>query len=66
MLVGDDDGVIVIPRALAREVAEAAREKEIQDEWVAERVAQGHPVDGLFPPVGTWKEAYRTWRSEQG
>ncbi|MEU6855204.1 fumarylacetoacetate hydrolase family protein [Rothia kristinae] len=66
VLVGDDDGVIVIPRALAREVAEAAREKEIQDEWVAERVAQGHPVDGLFPPVGTWKEAYRTWRSEQG
>lgn len=65
VLVGDDDGVIVIPRALAREVAEAAREKEIQDEWVAERVAEGYPVDGLFPPVGTWKEEYRTWRSEQ-
>ena len=58
ILVGDDDGVIVIPRALAWEVAIAAAKKEIQDEWVAERVKEGHPVDGLFPPTGEWKKAY--------
>ncbi|WP_075724529.1 fumarylacetoacetate hydrolase family protein [Corynebacterium aquilae] len=58
IIVGDDDGVIVIPRALAWEVAIDAAKKEIQDEWVAERVAEGHKVDGLFPPVGQWKQAY--------
>ncbi|PRQ12228.1 hypothetical protein C1Y63_02650 [Corynebacterium sp. 13CS0277] len=58
IIVGDDDGVIVIPRALAWEVAIAAARKEIEDEWVAARVREGHPVDGLFPPTGAWKSAF--------
>ncbi|MEJ5997833.1 fumarylacetoacetate hydrolase family protein [Corynebacterium sp. H130] len=61
IIVGDDDGVIVIPRDLAEEVAEAALKKEYEDEWVAARVAEGHPVDGLFPPVGKWKEEFEAW-----
>ena len=58
IIVGDDDGVIVIPRDLAEEVADAALAKEREDEWVAERVAEGNPVDGLFPPAGQWRERY--------
>lgn len=61
IIVGDDDGVIVIPRDLAEEVADAALKKEYEDEWVAARVAEGHPVDGLFPPVGKWKEEFEAW-----
>ncbi|AKK04208.1 fumarylacetoacetate hydrolase family protein [Corynebacterium epidermidicanis] len=64
VIVGDDDGVIVIPRELAEEVADAALKKEYEDEWVAARVAEGHPVDGLFPPVGTWKEEFEAWLVE--
>ncbi|WP_237189444.1 fumarylacetoacetate hydrolase family protein [Rothia nasimurium] len=64
IIVGDDDGAIVIPPALAAEVAQAAFEKEHEDAWVAEQVAAGHPVDGLFPPTGEWKEKYATWRAE--
>lgn len=62
IIVGDDDGAIVIPPALAAEVAQAAFEKEHEDAWVAEQVAAGHPVDGLFPPTGEWKEKYAAWR----
>ncbi|MDT0180698.1 fumarylacetoacetate hydrolase family protein [Microbacterium sp. ARD31] len=63
VLVGDADGVIVIPPALAAEVVDAALEQEIEDGWIAERVAEGHAVDGLFPLAGEWKDRYRAWRA---
>ncbi|MFT4210786.1 MAG: fumarylacetoacetate hydrolase family protein [Microbacterium sp.] len=62
ILVGDADGVIVLPPALAEEVADAALAQEEEDAWVADRVAEGHPVDGLFPPNAEWRERYETER----
>jgi 2-keto-4-pentenoate hydratase/2-oxohepta-3-ene-1,7-dioic acid hydratase in catechol pathway/regulator of RNase E activity RraA len=62
IVVGDSDGVIVIPPALAEEVADAALAQEEEDAWVAEQVAAGHPVDGLFPMNEEWKARYRAWR----
>ncbi len=59
--VGDADGVIVIPPALAEEVVDAALAQEEEDAWIADRVAEGHPVDGLFPMNAEWKERYRAW-----
>ncbi len=64
VIVGDDDGVIVIPRDIAQEVVDAALAKEHEDAWVAERVAEGNPVDGLFPPTGEWKEKFQQWLAE--
>lgn len=58
IIVGDDDGVVVIPRDLAEEVADAALAKEHQDEWVAEQVRAGAKLDGMFPPTGENKRAY--------
>ncbi|MEV4128649.1 fumarylacetoacetate hydrolase family protein [Nocardia sp. NPDC049707] len=58
VIVGDDDGVIVIPAALAEEVADAALAQETEDAWVAEQVAAGHPIDGLFPMDATWRARY--------
>lgn len=64
VIVGDDDGVIVIPRELAEEVADAALAKEREDGWVAERVAEGNPIEGLFPPTGEWKEKFQRWAQD--
>ena len=50
VLVGDDDGVIVIPPALVAEIAAEAATQEAEDAWVFDRVAEGEAVDGLFPP----------------
>lgn len=58
IIVGDSDGVIVIPPALAAEVAAAAVAQEIEDAWIAEQVAAGHPVDGLFPMNAEWRARY--------
>ncbi|MFC7789795.1 fumarylacetoacetate hydrolase family protein [Microbacterium sp. MAHUQ-60] len=58
VVVGDGDGVIVIPAALAEEVADAALAQEDEDTWIAEQVAAGHPVDGLFPMNAEWRAKY--------
>ena len=41
VIVGDGDGVIVIPPALAEEVADATLAQEDEDVWIAEQVAAG-------------------------
>jgi 5-oxopent-3-ene-1,2,5-tricarboxylate decarboxylase/2-hydroxyhepta-2,4-diene-1,7-dioate isomerase len=58
IVVGDDDGVVVIPPAIAGEVADAALAQEVEDAWIAEQVAAGHPVDGLFPMNAAWRAKY--------
>jgi regulator of RNase E activity RraA len=58
VVVGDADGVLVIPPALAEEVADATLAQEAEDAWIAEQVRQGHPVDGLFPMNADWRARY--------
>ncbi|WP_120003783.1 fumarylacetoacetate hydrolase family protein [Nesterenkonia muleiensis] len=59
VIVGDDDGVVVIPPHLAEEVAEAALAKESEDAWVAERVKEGGAVEELFPMNKQWRARYQ-------
>ena len=49
IVVGDDEGVIVIPAELADEVAEEATEMTAYEEFVAERVLGGETIIGLYP-----------------
>lgn len=63
VIVGDSDGVIVIPPALVEEVVDAALAQEEEDAWIATQVAAGHPVDGLFPMNAQWRARYEKERS---
>jgi len=58
VIVGDGDGVIVIPRQLVDEVAAQAAEQEKRDAWIADRVAEGESLDGLFPMDERWRARY--------
>lgn len=58
VIVGDGDGVIVIPRQLAEEVIAQAADQEKRDAWIAERVRDGEGLDGLFPMNAAWRERY--------
>ncbi|MDN8547746.1 fumarylacetoacetate hydrolase family protein [Microbacterium sp. NM3R9] len=58
VIVGDADGVIVIPPTLVEEVADAALAQEREDAWIAERVAEGASVDRLFPMDASWRARY--------
>lgn len=64
IIVGDDDGVIVIPPPLAAEVVADALAQEDEDAWIAEQVAAGNPVDGLFPLNAEWRARYQASRGE--
>jgi regulator of RNase E activity RraA/2-keto-4-pentenoate hydratase/2-oxohepta-3-ene-1,7-dioic acid hydratase in catechol pathway len=61
IIVGDGDGVIVIPAHLAMEVAQDAAEQETQEEFAAAMVAKGESVDGLYPLSKRWQAAYEAW-----
>ncbi|MFE7626828.1 hypothetical protein ACFU5L_25095, partial [Streptomyces sp. NPDC057509] len=63
ILVGDTDGVVVIPPEMAQEVADAAIAQEEEDGWIAGKVAEGHPVEGLFPMNAEWRATYEAERS---
>jgi 5-oxopent-3-ene-1,2,5-tricarboxylate decarboxylase/2-hydroxyhepta-2,4-diene-1,7-dioate isomerase len=58
VIVGDGDGVVVIPPALAEEVVDAALAQEEEDAWIAQQVAAGHPVEGLFPMNAQWRARF--------
>ncbi|WP_163634325.1 fumarylacetoacetate hydrolase family protein [Microbacterium sp. B35-04] len=62
VIVGDADGVVVIPPDIVEEVVDAALAQEDEDAWIAERVAEGHPVDGLFPMNAEWRARFEAAR----
>ena len=61
VLVGDGDGVIVIPQALVGEVAAGAAEQEGIEEFILELVRAGRPVIGTYPPGDAVREEYARW-----
>ncbi|UPO76404.1 fumarylacetoacetate hydrolase family protein [Arthrobacter sp. Helios] len=65
IIVADDDGILVIPPAIAAELVEACIKQEHQEEFIAEMVKAGHGVDGLYPMNAAWKEKYEAWAAEQ-
>jgi regulator of RNase E activity RraA len=65
LLIGDGDGVIVLPPGLAAEVLADAREQERQEEFVAAQVAAGAAIDGLYPLGDRWRGAYEAWLQER-
>jgi regulator of RNase E activity RraA len=64
IVVGDSDGVVVIPRHLADEVAQAGHEKEQIEAWIKQRVQKGAVIPGNYPPNAAVEAAYRQWVQE--
>ena len=49
-IVADDDGAVVVPAALAAEVAALAAEQERLEAWILREVESGAALPGLYPP----------------
>ncbi len=65
VLVGDAEGVVVIPRHLVDEVASDAREQETLEEFVLGEIAAGRPLPGTYPPNADTMARYREWRQRR-
>ena len=61
ILVGDDEGVVLLPAALAEEIAAASVAQEIEEEWALERVAAGESTIGTFPIAKERRAEFEAW-----
>ncbi|HKQ10600.1 MAG TPA: ribonuclease activity regulator RraA [Rhizomicrobium sp.] len=65
IMVGDADGVIVVPASMAAEVAKEAVEMTIYEDFVADMVKRGHSIIGLYPMTDPRNEAiFQKWKAE--
>ena len=66
IIVADDDGAVVLPRALAAEIAKDSAEQEALEAWILAEIERGEPVKGLYPPNEAALARYRSTKSKQG
>ena len=64
VIVGDGEGVIVIPRGIADEVAADCYEQEKLEEFLQLEIAAGRPLRGTYPPNAETKARYEAWRKK--
>jgi regulator of RNase E activity RraA len=63
IIVGDRDGVVVIPLDIVDAVAEEALASTLYDEFAEEEVARGRSLVGLFPAAGEdAKRDFEAWK----
>ena len=65
IIVGDEEGVAVIPRHLADAVAADAAEQETMEQFILERVQGGAILRGTYPPNAETRAAFAVWRKER-
>ena len=61
IIVADADGILVIPPAIAEDVADDSIAQEREEVFIAEMVEQGHSVDGLYPLNSEWRAKFEEW-----
>lgn len=67
VLVGDDDGVIVVPSWMAREVLEHATEHEEVENYIKEKIKAENVAPGkYYPPQPESFEEWRRVKKERG
>jgi regulator of RNase E activity RraA len=67
VVVGDGDGVMVVPAHLTEEIAAECAGMESFEGFALEEVRAGASVIGLYPPTrDEWQEKYAAWRARTG
>jgi regulator of RNase E activity RraA len=65
IVVGDVDGVVIVPRHLAEEVARDAAEQELMEEFIIGRVEAGSILRGTYPPNEEALAAFKEWKAKR-
>ena len=67
VVVGDAEGVVVIPAHLADEIAAEAAEMTVFEDFVTEQVQQGRSILGLYPATEEQTRVdFAAWRKAKG
>jgi len=63
VVVGDSEGVVVIPAHLADEIAAESVEMTVFEDFVSEKVLEGRSILGLYPPTDEQSRTdFAAWR----
>jgi regulator of RNase E activity RraA len=65
IVVGDDDGVVVIPQAMIREVVDEALVFEDRENFIRMMLSKGYKLEGLYPTGPEMEERFQKWRAEK-
>ncbi|MGI9145950.1 MAG: ribonuclease activity regulator RraA [Chloroflexota bacterium] len=63
LIVGDGEGVVAIPRAIAEAVVASAFEHDQREEFIMRKVLQGSSILGVYPPDENTLREYQEWKS---
>lgn len=65
IICGNREGVVVIPRYLAEEIARDALEQEDREVFLLEKVDKGASIVGVYPPSEETLAEYETWKQNR-
>ena len=66
IMVGDGEGVVCIPRAVADKVAVHGLEQEELEAFILEKIRAGAPLPGTYPPNEETLAEYEAWKRRRG
>ncbi len=65
IIVGDEEGVVVVPAQLADEVAQTAAEMEEKEVFITEKIQAGASIVGVYPPDEKTLAEYEEWKRKR-
>jgi regulator of RNase E activity RraA len=65
VMVGDDDGVVCVPRHVADQVAADGLEQDRLEAFLLERIKRGAPLPGTYPPSAETLAEYEAQRRQR-
>jgi regulator of RNase E activity RraA len=66
LIVGDGEGVVVVPLAIAEETIRDAFAQDQREEFIMEKVHGGSSILGVYPPDENTLREYEAWRRQRG
>lgn len=66
VVVGDAEGVVVIPAALAEEVANDAYNQDMLEDFIHKKVEAGSSIKGVYPADSQTLAEFKEWQNSRG
>ena len=64
IIVGDAEGVVVVPAQIAEEVAQVAVEAEARETFLLKKIQSGASIVGTYPPDESTLTEYEAWKNK--
>jgi|SRR5699024_52902 len=63
IIFGDEEGIVVIPRHLLKEVAQKSCEREYLENWIQSKISKGANINNVYPPNEETLQEFEEWKN---